>query len=520
MKAVIYCRVSSDKQVREGNGLEGQENRCREYAKFHKIEVDKVFRDEGVSGGTLDRPGINSLLNYITKAGKSFYVIVDDMTRLARDVIAHFTLKKAIADAGSHFRCVNTTIEDSPEGEFFETLIAAQSQLSRKQNSRQVKSRMRARFDTGYWTFCPPGGFKYIDAPTGRGRILVVDEPKAAILKEALEGFASGRFQTQTDVANFLNEKRYCYKKKFVKITVKQVNRFLTQKLYAGLVFSETWDATAQGTHPAIISIECFEKIQERLNVKYNKKFSRKCDNEDFPIRGFALCPNCKKAYTASWSKGRNNRYPYYRCSTKGCTLPKKSIKREDLENFFSGTLKQVTPSKQIIELAKAISTDVYNQRIQRQDSIIAGYKKDIKVLEKQIQCAVDKLIATKVEAVQKGLEHKIESLEEEKRELEYSINQLNNKEINFGTALDAVMSFIGNPYVAWADGDLKKKQLVHRLVFVNPIVIHPSEPIGTANLSLPFKMLGDFSEKNCQVVEAAGIEPASLWFTPDHQKL
>ncbi|HAT2138273.1 TPA: hypothetical protein I8027_000671 [Legionella pneumophila] len=59
---------------------------------------------------------------------------------------------------------------------------------------------------------------------------------------------------------------------------------------------------------------------------------------------------------------------------------------------------------------------------------------------------------------------------------------------------------------MAWADGDLKKKQLVHRLVFVNPIVIHPSEPIGTANLSLPFKMLGDFSEKNCQVVEAAAI--------------
>ncbi len=127
-----------------------------------------------------------------------------------------------------------------------------------------------------------------------------------------------------------------------------------------------------------------------------------------------------------------------------------------------------------------------------------------------QIQCAVDKLISTKIEAVQKGLENKIESLEEEKRELEHSINQLNNKEINFGTALDAVMSFIENPYGAWTDGDLKKKQLVHRLVFVNPIVIHPLEPIGTANLSLPFKMLRDVSEKNCQVVEAAGIEPAS----------
>lgn len=506
MKAVIYCRVSSDKQVREGNGLGGQEHRCREFANFHKIEVEKVFRDEGVSGGTLDRPGINALLNYIAKDGKKFCVIVDDMTRLARDVMAHFTLRKAISNVGSDFKCVNTALEDSPEGEFFETMMAAQSQLSRKQNSRQVKSRMQARFNMGYWTFCPPGGFKYIDAPTGGGRILVVDEPKAAILREALEGFASGRFQTQTDVKNFLNEKRYCYKEKFVKITLKQVDRFLRQKLYAGLVFSKTWDATAHGTHPSIISIECFEKIQEKLNVKYNRKFTRKCDNEDFSIRGLALCPNCKNAYTGSWSKGRNARYAYYRCNTKGCTLPKKNIKRETLENFFSDALQQVTPSKQIIELAKAISTDVYNQRIQRQDSIIFGYKSDIKELDKQIQSAIDKLITTKVEAVQKGLENKIELLGEEKKNLEHSISQLNNKEINFGTALDAVMSFIENPYGAWVNGDLKKKHLVHRLVFVNPIVIHPFEPIGTANLSLPFKMLRDFSEKKCQVVEAAAI--------------
>ncbi|HHT9896842.1 TPA: hypothetical protein ACT9KV_003032, partial [Legionella pneumophila] len=54
--------------------------------------------------------------------------------------------------------------------------------------------------------------------------------------------------------------------------------------------------------------------------------------------------------------------------------------------------------------------------------------------------------------------------------------------------------------------------------VFVRPIVIHPSQPIGTANLSFPFKMLQDISSGNSRVVEAAGIEPASLWIDPNHQ--
>ena len=31
-QAIIYCRVSSNKQVREGHGLDGQEKRCRNYA--------------------------------------------------------------------------------------------------------------------------------------------------------------------------------------------------------------------------------------------------------------------------------------------------------------------------------------------------------------------------------------------------------------------------------------------------------------------------------------------------------
>lgn len=68
-KAVIYCRVSSEKQVREGHGLEGQEKRCRDFAFYNGYEVIEVFRDEGVSGGMIIRPGIGRLLNYIVKQG-------------------------------------------------------------------------------------------------------------------------------------------------------------------------------------------------------------------------------------------------------------------------------------------------------------------------------------------------------------------------------------------------------------------------------------------------------------------
>ncbi len=41
-KAVIYCRVSSPKQVKEGHGLQSQETRCREYAKHKGYKVIRL----------------------------------------------------------------------------------------------------------------------------------------------------------------------------------------------------------------------------------------------------------------------------------------------------------------------------------------------------------------------------------------------------------------------------------------------------------------------------------------------
>lgn len=64
-KAVIYCRVSSDRQVNEGHGLNSQEKRCRDFANVKGYKVVKVFYDEGVSGGLFDRPAMKSLINYL-----------------------------------------------------------------------------------------------------------------------------------------------------------------------------------------------------------------------------------------------------------------------------------------------------------------------------------------------------------------------------------------------------------------------------------------------------------------------
>ncbi|HJZ43706.1 MAG TPA: recombinase family protein [Hyphomicrobiaceae bacterium] len=129
-KAIIYCRVSSKKQVADGHGLDSREVRCREYA-----------RDKGdeVSGGGdfMKRPGMVKLLQYLDEHSENERVVIfEDLKRYARDTVFHLKLRHEMALRNATREWLNFRFEDSPEGEFIETVIAAQSQLERQQNSR------------------------------------------------------------------------------------------------------------------------------------------------------------------------------------------------------------------------------------------------------------------------------------------------------------------------------------------------------------------------------------------------
>lgn len=53
---------------------------------------------------------------------------------------------------------------------------------------------MKARVENGFWVFRAPVGYRYVNAPSGGGKVLVPDEVLAPIVREALEGYATGHF--------------------------------------------------------------------------------------------------------------------------------------------------------------------------------------------------------------------------------------------------------------------------------------------------------------------------------------
>ena len=103
-KAVVYCRVSSGKQVDEGHGLDGQERACRAWTDRNNYKVVNVFREEGVSGGIFDRPALVSLFTYLKDHDDVSMVIFEDTSRIARDVSVHLQIAAQIKKLGSNYQ--------------------------------------------------------------------------------------------------------------------------------------------------------------------------------------------------------------------------------------------------------------------------------------------------------------------------------------------------------------------------------------------------------------------------------
>src|SRR3989344_560972 len=210
--AIIYCRVSSEKQAREGSGLDTQEQRCREYAdrNGYVINPNWIFKDTASGGGAYTtRSGQVTLLEVIDKnPAKNFVVVVDDISRVARDVQAHFQLRLLLRQRGVVIASPNFNFDETVEGELVEGMMAMVSQYTRKGNARQVIQKQKARLEGGYWAFPAPKGYRMVHDPI-HGNICVLRDPEAQWLKEAMEGFANATFPRLIDACRFLVEKGF-----------------------------------------------------------------------------------------------------------------------------------------------------------------------------------------------------------------------------------------------------------------------------------------------------------------------
>ncbi len=509
-RALIYCRVSSARQVAEGDGLNSQEHRCYQKSQELGLEVTKVFRDPAISGGLFDRPAMTKLIAFLDDhPNEKFVVIFDDLKRFARDVQVHLLLKTELVQKRKvKLECLNFKFEESATGRFIEVVMAAGAQLEREQNKEQVINKMKARLEAGYWTFCPPPGLQN-QKHNLKGKILMPVQPFASIYKEAIEKFRDYQLNTLEAVQNFILAQ---YKKFDIDrpLSLNGTKRILSELLYCGYLEYEPWGVKRfQGKHEGFISYETYLAVQDILSGK-SKPRLRKDYNADFPVRGYALCSECKKPVTAAWFKGRKEKVPYYLCKTPGCNRKNKSIIKKELEQSFEKLLQKVRPQTEVLKYIEAVLNDIWQSRSEQQLTYKNAISKDISALEHQnnslttrvANAANSELIGQYEKVISDNLSE-IEKLKTKQAKIKYPQKE-------FQTALRVVLDFVGSPIKQWQDNNHRRQRLLLQMYFDQKLTYDPVYGFQTAQLPLILELSQDKSVSKNNLVEMEGVKPSS----------
>lgn len=507
-KAVIYCRVSSKKQKTEGHGLESQEARCREFAAYKGYQVVATFMDD-ITGATAKRPAMTAMLAMLKSSRKRdpHVVIIDDITRLARDIDAHRALRKEIAAAGGILESPNMEFGDDPEKELVENISASVSHHHRRANARQTINRMRSRMAAGYWVFPAPIGYRF-ERVAGHGKLMVPNEPSASVIADAFRRYASGSLQSLAEVARFLAAHPQWPRADHM--TVERVIELFNRPHYAGLVDKPEWGIHLQpAKHEAIISFEIYQAVHRRM--KEGAYVPARADiDQDFPLRGFVTCADCNAPLTSCWSKGRNAKYPYYLCQTKGCASRGKSIRRETIEGEFETLLHELRPSRPLFMLATDVFRSLWDNRAKRLTDDRKGIESQLRKIERDTEQLLDRLVETDSHALVTAYERRIRALEESKAELREKVANCGRPLAEFETTYRTAMTFLGNPWILWNSSRYEDKRAVLKMVFTERLPYQRGTGYRTAATSCPFEVLQALDKPRSEMVPATGFEPVA----------
>jgi DNA invertase Pin-like site-specific DNA recombinase len=181
MKAAGYLRVSTDAQAGEDRfGLESQTQAIQKFAEDQGYELTTWYTDAGVSGGTLERPELQRLLQD-SPAGEFEVVLVAKMDRVARDLMAQLWLEKELLRADVEIISVAEPFRgQDATNRLFRQIIGAFAEFEKSRITDRMSSGRKVKASRGgYAGGGVPLGYK---SKRGSGRI-EVDQSKVDVVR-------------------------------------------------------------------------------------------------------------------------------------------------------------------------------------------------------------------------------------------------------------------------------------------------------------------------------------------------
>ena len=324
IKCAVYVRKSTEHGLEQAfNSLDNQEQSCKAYISsqaFNNWEYTKTYSDGGISGGTMERPGLQEMLSDIAK-GIINTVVVYKVDRLSRSILDFHNMMKYFDKYNCNFVSITQAFDTSTSmGKLTLNMLLSFAQFEREVSSERVRDKIRASKAKGLWMGgIPPLGYDI------KNKKLVVNEAEAQQVKTLFEQYL--KFQSVSALTEFAELNGIWAKKWQTRsgdlrggkpITQMSMHRILRDKTYIGFISHKANGTCARGAHEPIISDELFNAVQTALQNNTNNK--SKALRSPNLLTG-KLFNNIGIKFTNQRNSGKNQKTKYYYAS-KGFYLP------------------------------------------------------------------------------------------------------------------------------------------------------------------------------------------------------
>lgn len=343
--AALYARVSSQQQ-REDQTIASQLAALERYATEHGYVVPEqwTFLDEGYTGATLLRPGLERLRDLVAQEQPDV-VLVHSPDRLARKYAYQVIVVEELRRGGVEVIFLKSSHGDSPEDELllqFQGMIAEYERALIAERTRRGRIHRARAGDVGVMSSAPYG-YRYVRKTDSAAAYFEIIESEAQVVREIFRlcttnGYALNEVKRhlndrgvptrtgkphwcRTTVWGILRNPAYQGRAAYGKTrVVERVPRLTRPTRQHGRVRSP-WRAHEERPRqewieipvPAIVDEMTFALAAEQL--QRNKHFARRRTKEASLLQGMLVCRRCGYAFCRTSAKTAKRTIRYYRCT-------------------------------------------------------------------------------------------------------------------------------------------------------------------------------------------------------------
>ena len=162
--AIGYIRVSTSMQADTGHSLAAQSRHIEQYCDLYDLDLVGIEADEGISGKTLERPGLQAALEQLEEGAAGLLVVVklDRLTRSVRDlgVLLETYFTDGAYDLASVSEKIDTT---TASGRLTLNILTSVAQWEREIISERISTAMQHMKAEGKRTGYIPFGMQLAD---------------------------------------------------------------------------------------------------------------------------------------------------------------------------------------------------------------------------------------------------------------------------------------------------------------------------------------------------------------------